>query len=306
MKILFLLLVAVSFSILKGLIHRSRARRNDEPTASLSWHVKQAYADIWERLVQKKQSWENLGVEKENSRRESMTVLEGRLQEHDKAVGDAVSNLRTGRGKKKNSKARHHHSPRESSSIAPESSAQKIEEPVIAIHSTGALGSIRFTYAQDGAPSERQVDVQAFDANYLKGYCGLRREIRTFRFDRIVGKITCLDTGEVMTSPAWKRQARKYLEERPAIMALSHEHELDYLTSGYLAIYFSGFRANHRENLERVARADARYKVRNTLDASVDVLIAGPLTGERQLNQAAAFNIRILDEEGFLMMMGNS
>lgn len=304
MEILFLLLVAIAFSISKGLAHRRQAKLNDGPTASLWWHIRQAYAEIAARYGKKNRLLGSREVERESARRDSMTVLNERLQEHDKAVGDAISNLRTRRQKKKISKGTHHHSHRELSTFTPKSSPLKIEASVIAPNLLGVLGSIRFIYAADDLPSERKVDVHAVDANYLKGYCNLRREIRTFRFDRIVGKITCLDTGEVMTPTAWKRQTRKSLEQRSAGVALSKEHERQ--SSGYLAVYFSGFRAHHRTRLERIVRVDARYKVRDTLDASVDILVAGPLTGERQLHQADTFNIQIVDEDAFLTMIGAS
>ena len=42
-------------------------------------------------------------------------------------------------------------------------------------------GSVKMTYAS----KERLVDVQAFDGFYIKGYCHLRREVLTFRLDRV-------------------------------------------------------------------------------------------------------------------------
>ncbi len=52
-----------------------------------------------------------------------------------------------------------------------------------------------------GSPSERYVDVRECDttnrAGYLIGYCHLRRDIRTFRIDRIQ-RATDVDTGEII------------------------------------------------------------------------------------------------------------
>jgi predicted DNA-binding transcriptional regulator YafY len=42
-------------------------------------------------------------------------------------------------------------------------------------------GSVKMTY---GA-KERLVDVQRFDGTYIRGYCHLRRELLTFRIDRV-------------------------------------------------------------------------------------------------------------------------
>ena len=42
-------------------------------------------------------------------------------------------------------------------------------------------GSVKMVYGS----KERLVDIQAFDGIYIKGYCHLRREVLTFRLDRV-------------------------------------------------------------------------------------------------------------------------
>ena len=60
-----------------------------------------------------------------------------------------------------------------------------------------------------GLESEREVNVHSFDGDYLKGYCHLRRSVRTFRADRIVGDIVRVETGEVLTLKKWWGEVRR-------------------------------------------------------------------------------------------------
>lgn len=55
--------------------------------------------------------------------------------------------------------------------------------PLAAVFRSAAerRGSVRMTY---GA-KERLVDVERFDGTYIRGYCHLRREVLTFRLDRV-------------------------------------------------------------------------------------------------------------------------
>lgn len=66
---------------------------------------------------------------------------------------------------------------------------------------------IRFVYqSSDTGDSDREVTVQRVvskgrgnSGTYFKGYCHMRREPRTFRVDRIQGKVTDTSTGEMAT-----------------------------------------------------------------------------------------------------------
>lgn len=50
----------------------------------------------------------------------------------------------------------------------------------------------------------RSVDVSGVDGRYLEGFCQMRRDVRTFRLDRIKGEVVSLETGEVFASAdAW-------------------------------------------------------------------------------------------------------
>ena len=63
--------------------------------------------------------------------------------------------------------------------------------------------TFKFTYIdRDGGSSTRTVDVQAISqrdgSTYLEGFCHKRQEDRTFRTDRIVGRLTNVGTGEIL------------------------------------------------------------------------------------------------------------
>lgn len=66
------------------------------------------------------------------------------------------------------------------------------------------LDSIRFHYLNaEGKFSDRRVVVRVLDDEYFQGICQSRRALRTFRLDRVVGKITSEDTGEVDDAFGW-------------------------------------------------------------------------------------------------------
>lgn len=66
---------------------------------------------------------------------------------------------------------------------------------------------IRFAYqSSESGDSDREVTVHRVvskgrgnSSTYFKGYCHMRREPRTFRVDRIQGKVTDTSTGEMAT-----------------------------------------------------------------------------------------------------------
>ncbi len=62
------------------------------------------------------------------------------------------------------------------------------------------LRTIEFSYKNaDGEPSRRAVDVKRKEWDYFSGFCHLRRENRTFRYDRIEGEVVVVDTGEIIS-----------------------------------------------------------------------------------------------------------
>ncbi|MCP1573640.1 NAD-dependent DNA ligase [Herbaspirillum rubrisubalbicans] len=309
---------------------RRRAKKNNEPTGSLWWHLKCELCETAPLPAQKEQLKDNEKIERSNTRHDAMAELDATLRAHADSVSTAVSSNRNRREKKKKSRQRHPQVPVVSSASSSTGSIltkQVVAEQAISARkeadvplATGALGTIRFTYFSDGGQTVREVDARGIDGTYLKGFCHLRQQIRTFRFDRIVGDITCLDTGEMMSPRAWKRHARQLAEAKketsvppkfariraaPAVPHTVMSGAWQQKSDGYVAVYFAGFRIDQRERLERMARA-AGYKVRDALDAAVDVMVAGSMTGERQLRQAATFAVQIVDEDEFETMTADT
>lgn len=66
--------------------------------------------------------------------------------------------------------------------------------------SRGNFQTIEFSYINsDGEHSTRSVDVDNKEKYNFSGYCHLRGEKRTFRYDRISGDIIVVDTGEIIS-----------------------------------------------------------------------------------------------------------
>ncbi len=66
------------------------------------------------------------------------------------------------------------------------------------------IDSVSFSYMdRDGKRSVRTVDVFSSDDEYFEGFCHSRFGTRTFKASRVMGKVTSIDTGEVMNPQAW-------------------------------------------------------------------------------------------------------
>ncbi|EHM7432286.1 hypothetical protein KGV77_004233 [Escherichia coli] len=64
---------------------------------------------------------------------------------------------------------------------------------------------VAFIYEDSqGKVTRRDVDVRAFDGEYITGFCHIRKQLRTFRSDRILNdEIILRNTGEVMSVSDW-------------------------------------------------------------------------------------------------------
>lgn len=60
---------------------------------------------------------------------------------------------------------------------------------------------VAFDYVDvDGVQTHRTVSITGISRQYLRGYCYLRGDFRTFRFDRVRNDFIDADTGEVLTA----------------------------------------------------------------------------------------------------------
>ncbi|SCU74936.1 hypothetical protein CNECB9_2150004 [Cupriavidus necator] len=65
---------------------------------------------------------------------------------------------------------------------------------------------VSFVYRDlKGDKTERRVKVHHAGADHFEGYCLLRAENRTLLYAGIVGKVTRMSTGELLSKSAWRR-----------------------------------------------------------------------------------------------------
>ena len=68
------------------------------------------------------------------------------------------------------------------------------------------LDVVMFRYRdREGSETERTVNVTGMDEEKFEGWCHARRAPRTFRLDRVRGRVTSIETGEVRSAHAWMR-----------------------------------------------------------------------------------------------------
>lgn len=103
--------------------------------------------------------------------------------------------------------------------------------------------SIRFKYRDsDGNITERTVDVLSGKRGYeFKGYCHLRKDTRTFYFDRIEGdEVVDISTGEVMTPMAWRNKLQGTSVSQDALAdesrRIAYKQELEEANNTWLTL----------------------------------------------------------------------
>ncbi|SDO94521.1 hypothetical protein SAMN04488595_103168 [Ralstonia sp. 25mfcol4.1] len=63
-----------------------------------------------------------------------------------------------------------------------------------------------FSYRDAGGnETDRHVMVERAGEDHFQGFCMMRMDTRTFLYSRIIGKVTRLDTGEILTKAKWRR-----------------------------------------------------------------------------------------------------
>lgn len=70
---------------------------------------------------------------------------------------------------------------------------------------------IQFAYRdRSDRITSRTVEVSGLDDEYFEGWCRARRDVRTFRLDRVVGDVVSMDTGEVRSAFDWAGDTRDH------------------------------------------------------------------------------------------------
>jgi len=166
-----------------------------------------------------------------------------------------------------------------------------------------------FTYRKhDGTESRRTVRVErhGFDGSskYVEGHCSDARASRSFRLDRVQGRVTVMETGELISAGEMYRRlgapsrALEVTGFSAAARAAVHTRRTGWQT----AVYFAGFGANQYGELAELAEA-ADMDVRASISRTVDYLVKGNLAGRQQIAQAEAHGIAVIDEDTFRGMV---
>lgn len=68
---------------------------------------------------------------------------------------------------------------------------------------------IEFSYKnRAGVESRRRLDVISVGEDHFEGYCHLAQAMRTFAIDRVRGKVTDMETGDMMSARKWATEMR--------------------------------------------------------------------------------------------------
>lgn len=155
---------------------------------------------------------------------------------------------------------------------------------------------VAFLYENgQGELSSREVTVDHVGTLHFAGLCHRERASRTFRFDRIQGHATLVESGEQVGPRLLRNRLRGFGEQelrrqRRAAAKVGHE------------ILFTGFKAAHRAELE-VAAESAGMTVRKRVTQNLDFLVAGPNVGPSKLHDATAQGVMVLDVEQFTRLV---
>lgn len=161
----------------------------------------------------------------------------------------------------------------------------------------GSLGTFIFAYVdRDGEAGRRTVDVhkisQSDGLTYLEGYCHKRNADRTFRTDRIQGRLTNAETGEVIDAEdlLLSVQKRSPMTFKPGVKSDGAKWQT--------AVLFAGFSESELEELEELA-SDAGWDVRAAVSPSLDYLVTGPLAVRSKVANAKELGVRVIDKDLF-------
>lgn len=164
--------------------------------------------------------------------------------------------------------------------------------------------TISFRYRKaDGTEQRRTVTAfQVVDIKgrpYMDAHDHDRKATRSFLIHRIVGSVTRSETGEVMSATSWlSAVAMSPDSTRRKERGRRKAEAWDWQT----AVVFAGLHPTRRDALE--ARAlDVGWDVRERITRTVTYVVAGPLVGHKQLAQAEALGIPVMNEDEAIALM---
>lgn len=166
-----------------------------------------------------------------------------------------------------------------------------------------------FVYRKsDGAERRRTVRVErhGFDGSskYVEGYCSDAGASRSFRLDRVQGRVTVMETGELISAGEMYRRlgAPSTSLEVNSFSAVARAAGSMRRPGWQTAVYFAGFGANQYDELVELADA-AGMDVRTSISRTVDYVVRGNLAGRLQMARAEVHGIAVIDEDTFRGMV---
>ena len=172
----------------------------------------------------------------------------------------------------------------------------------------GAVCDIEFEYVDaKGKASHRHVSVEAVDKEYLEGFCHTAMATRTFVIGRVRGKILDRDNGELLTPKKWAEQVRRDPRNGTVSMGggrstVDYEDEDDDVETS-TEVLFTGFPAARRDELEELAEM-FDMTVRKSVTQGLDYLVIGPNAGPSKMEKAEAAGATVIDDAGFIELLG--
>ena len=141
---------------------------------------------------------------------------------------------------------------------------------------------LRFVYCDaNGEVTTRKLTQWTESTDYVEGFCLTRRDVRTFRKDRIV---SFLDGTDSLLSFPKRRPRSRYTVRNPSDQRPQ--------------ILFTGFSSAKRAELESIANS-AELHVVQSVTKSLSYLCVGPNAGPAKIEKAQWQQVYILNEEQF-------
>lgn len=163
-----------------------------------------------------------------------------------------------------------------------------------------SANAVAFDYANaDGEITHRRVllkgNGRSGDRRYIEGVDLDRHAMRTFRLDRIIGKVKCESDGQALTAEAVFASlgTAQTIDVRPAPVTTAPPRR-----TWETAVFFAGFGVTKRAELEDLAEA-AGWQVRSRISGTVDYVVIGAMAGRAQISTAEEHGITVIDEDAF-------
>lgn len=159
---------------------------------------------------------------------------------------------------------------------------------------------IQFWYTDfEGNLTKRNVRIKSLDDEYLEAFDLDKREDRTFRVERIDDEVIDLTTGEILSKMDWLNSHGIFKINKRGYKPKELINYEDFSEE----ICFTGFSKTDRERLEELAEIHG-YIVRKGVTQNLDYLVCGKNAGPSKVSQAESRGATILDEEEFLILIG--